>query len=45
MYKRALLPLDGSMVAEAIVPFRPEIAGLACWIWRSWRAPATSRRT
>jgi nucleotide-binding universal stress UspA family protein len=27
MYKRALVPLDGSMVAEAIVPFILEIAG------------------
>ncbi|MGH7306015.1 MAG: universal stress protein [Candidatus Rokuibacteriota bacterium] len=27
MYKRALVPLDGSMVAEAIVPFVLEIAG------------------
>src|SRR5262245_15042906 len=27
MYKRALLPLDGSMIAEAIVPFLLEIAG------------------
>ena len=27
MYKRALVPLDGSMVAEAIVPFFLEIAG------------------
>lgn len=27
MYRRALVPLDGSMVAEAIVPFILEIAG------------------
>ena len=27
MYKRALLPLDGSMVAETIVPFVLQIAG------------------
>ena len=27
MYKRALVPLDGSMIAEAIVPFILEIAG------------------
>jgi len=27
MYKRTLVPLDGSMVAEAIVPFILEIAG------------------
>jgi nucleotide-binding universal stress UspA family protein len=27
MYKRALIPLDGSMIAEAIVPFILEIAG------------------
>jgi nucleotide-binding universal stress UspA family protein len=27
VYKRALVPLDGSMVAEAIVPFILEIAG------------------
>jgi len=27
MYKRVLVPLDGSMVAEAIVPFILEIAG------------------
>ena len=27
MYKRALVPFDGSMVAEAIVPFILEIAG------------------
>jgi len=27
MYKRALVPLDGSMVAEAIIPFILEIAG------------------
>jgi nucleotide-binding universal stress UspA family protein len=27
MYKRALVPLDGSMVAEGIVPFVLEIAG------------------
>jgi len=27
MYRRALIPLDGSMVAEAIVPFFLEIAG------------------
>jgi nucleotide-binding universal stress UspA family protein len=27
MYKRVLLPLDGSMTAEAIVPFLLEIAG------------------
>lgn len=27
MYKRAIVPLDGSMVAEAIVPFILEIAG------------------
>jgi nucleotide-binding universal stress UspA family protein len=27
MYKRALVPLDGSMVSEAIVPFILEIAG------------------
>jgi nucleotide-binding universal stress UspA family protein len=27
MYKRALVPLDGSMVAESIVPFILEIAG------------------
>jgi nucleotide-binding universal stress UspA family protein len=27
MYKRALVPLDGSMAAEAIVPFVLEIAG------------------
>jgi nucleotide-binding universal stress UspA family protein len=27
MYKRALVPLDGSMVAESIIPFILEIAG------------------
>lgn len=27
MYKRALVPLDGSMVAEGIIPFILEIAG------------------
>jgi nucleotide-binding universal stress UspA family protein len=27
MYKRALIPLDGSMVAESIIPFILEIAG------------------
>lgn len=27
MYRRALVPLDGSMIAEAIVPFILEIAG------------------
>jgi len=27
VYKRALVPLDGSMIAEAIVPFILEIAG------------------
>ena len=27
MYKRALVPLDGSPVAEAIIPFILEIAG------------------
>jgi nucleotide-binding universal stress UspA family protein len=27
MYKRVLLPLDGSMIAEAIIPFLLEIAG------------------
>lgn len=27
MYKRALVPLDGSMVAEGIIPFVLEIAG------------------
>ena len=27
MYRRALIPLDGSMVAEAIIPFILEIAG------------------
>ena len=27
MYKRALVPLDGSAVAEAIIPFILEIAG------------------
>jgi nucleotide-binding universal stress UspA family protein len=27
MYRRALIPLDGSMIAEAIVPFILEIAG------------------
>jgi len=27
MYKRALVPLDGSMIAEAIVPFILEVAG------------------
>lgn len=27
MYKRALIPLDGSMVAEGIIPFILEIAG------------------
>ena len=27
MYKRALIPLDGSMVAETIVPFALQIAG------------------
>jgi nucleotide-binding universal stress UspA family protein len=27
MYKRALVPLDGSMIAESIVPFILEIAG------------------
>lgn len=43
MYKRALLPLDGSMVAEAIVPFLPEIAGLLDM--EILAAPATSRRT
>jgi hypothetical protein len=27
MYKRALIPLDGSMVAESIIPFILEVAG------------------
>ena len=27
MYKRALIPLDGSMVAESILPFILEVAG------------------
>jgi nucleotide-binding universal stress UspA family protein len=27
MYKRVLLPLDGSMIAETIIPFLLEIAG------------------
>jgi nucleotide-binding universal stress UspA family protein len=27
MYKRALIPLDGSMVAESIIPFVLEVAG------------------
>ena len=27
MYKRALVPLDGSPIAEAIIPFILEIAG------------------
>ena len=27
MYRRAIVPLDGSMVAEGIIPFILEIAG------------------
>jgi Universal stress protein family len=51
MYKRVLLPLDGSMIAETIIPFLLEIAGPLIWTSRCseswcrrhpWRSKATA---